>query len=453
MSENEQDPSGTREPGLLDRLLGLFSEVRPCEAANALMMLFNILLILTGYYIIKTIREPLILVEEGGAEVKSYAAAGQALILMFFVPAYSWFASRVDRGKLIVGVTLFFAANIELFALAIAAGVPRVGIVFFIWVGIFSLAIIAQFWSYANDIYTREAGDRLFPVIGIGMTGGSWLGSKVAETLFTRGMTPPTMLHLSTAMLLVSLALYVVVNRRQERGAAGRPAKDTALKAGNGFALVFRSGYLRLIAVLFVLLNVVNTTGEYILGRLALEWANAQVAANPALDAGQIVGAFYGNYFFWVNFSAVVLQAFLVSRLVKYLGLAGVLFMLPIVALGAYGVVAAGVGFAMVRWAKTAENSTDYSVMNTARQLIWLPTSREEKYKAKQTVDTFFVRMGDLVSAGVVFAGTHWLVLGVPGFAAINLGLIVLWLLVAVRILRINRQLSAEVPDQEPAAA
>ena len=70
-----------------------------------------------------------------------------------------------------------------------------------------------------------------------------------------------------------------------------------------------------------------------------------------------------------------------------------------------------------MRWAKTAENSTDYSVMNTARQVLWLPTSREEKYKAKQALDTFFVRTGDVLSAPLVFAGTHWLILGVSGFA------------------------------------
>ena len=61
--------------------------------------------------------------------------------------------------------------------------------------------------------------------------------------------------------------------------------------------------------------------------------------------------------------------------------------------------VALGATLGVVRWIKTAENSTDYSVMNTAKQLLWLPTSREEKYKAKQAVDSFFVRFGDLLAA------------------------------------------------------
>ena len=84
-------------------------------------------------------------------------------------------------------------------------------------------------------------------------------------------------------------------------------------------------------------------------------------------------------------------------------GLRGALLALPLIALGGYAIIAAGVGFAVVRWIKTVENATDYSIMNTARQLLWLPTTREEKYKAKQAIDTFFVRGGDLLSAAVVY--------------------------------------------------
>jgi len=452
VSEERDRGAEEEQPGILDRFLGLFSDVKAGEAGTALLMLFNILLILTAYYVIKTIREPLILVEEGGAEVKSYAAAGQALVLMAFVPAYSWFSSRVDRMKLIVGITLFFVANIELFSLAVGARVSHIGVVFFIWVGFFSLAVIAQFWSYANDVYTRAAGDRLFPIIGIGMTGGSWLGAKIAELLFARGVAPAVMLHLSAGLLMVSLVLYVLVNGRVSRAPRAAASGSQALAGAGGFTLVFRSRYLTLIALLFILLNVVNTTGEYILGSLVRENALARVAADPSLNASNLIGQFYGNFFFWVNFSAVLLQALFVSRIVKYLGLAGVLFMLPLVALGAYGFIAAGVGFAAVRWAKTAENSTDYSVMNTARQLIWLPTSRDEKYKAKQAIDTFFVRLGDVASAAVVWAGAEVLSLGVRSFALFNAVLVLAWLAVAWLILSHNRRLTAEAAPEAEAA-
>jgi len=99
---------------------------------------------------------------------------------------------------------------------------------------------------------------------------------------------------------------------------------------------------------------------------------------------------------------------------------------------------------AIVRAAKTAENSTDYSVMNTAKQLLWLPTTREEKYKAKQAVDSFFVRLGDLVAAFVVFAGTVWVTLDADGFAIVNLCLIAVWLALAWALVRRNAQLASE---------
>ncbi len=137
-----------------------------------------------------------------------------------------------------------------------------------------------------------------------------------------------------------------------------------------------------------------------------------------------------------------MLQAFVASRLVKRFGLAGVLFALPVIALGAYGVVAVGATMSIVRWAKTAENSTDYSVMNTAKQLLWLPTNREEKYKAKQAVDSFFVRLGDLAAAFVVFAGTTWVTLDASGFAIVNLCFVAAWLLLAVALVRRNRRLT-----------
>src|SRR5918992_5575385 len=115
----------------LDRTLSIFADVRAGEGVTALLMLVNIFLLLVCYSVIKTVREPLILLG-GGAEVRSYAAAGQALLLMGFVPLYSWFATRVDRVKLLVGVTVFFVACIELFASAVAAGTPFVGVAFFI---------------------------------------------------------------------------------------------------------------------------------------------------------------------------------------------------------------------------------------------------------------------------------------------------------------------------------
>jgi AAA family ATP:ADP antiporter len=432
----------------LDHLLSLVADVHPGEGATAVLMLVNIFLLLISYSVIKTVREPLILLG-GGAEVRSYTAAGQAVVLMGFVPLYSWFASRVGRVKLLVGVTLFFIIDIELFALAVAAKTPYVGVVFFIWVGIFNISLVAQFWSFANDIYTKAAGARLFPIIMVGMTAGAPIGSFIAGHLFGMGLTPQAILQISAVLLLGTLLLYLLLNAAQTGRAAA--VRETPLAAGGGFGLVFRSSYLRLIAVLVILLNVVNTTGEYLIARLLASHANAMAAADPAFNTQAYIGAFTGDYQFWVNVAAFLIQTFLTSRLVKHTGLRGALLALPLIALGGYTIIAAGVGFAVVRWVKTAENATDYSIMNTARQLLWLPTSREEKYKAKQAIDTFFVRGGDLLSAAAVYLGTQVFRWDVAGFALGNVVLTLVWLGIAGWILRHHRALAQQA--EEPAEA
>jgi AAA family ATP:ADP antiporter len=431
---SERSSSAAAQSGRLERLLRPFTDVEPGEAGTALLMFVNLFLLLLGYYVLRTVREPLILAS--GAEVKSYASAGQALTLMGFVPLYGWFASKVGRGRLILGFILFFVVNIELFSLAGRAGRPYVGIVYYIWVGIFSLATIAQFWSFANDIYRREAGERLFPFIFLGATLGAPVGAKLAEWLFEAGVNPYDMMHVTAGILLVHLGLYRVIERRESRRPGQAAAAAVPLSAAGGFKLVFASRYLTLLAALILLLNVVNTTGNYIMDKSVIAAADAATAADPSITKDAFIGAFAGRFNFLFSTLGLLLQAFAVSRIVKYLGMRGVILALPIVALGGYGLIAAGAGLSVIRWTKVAENATDYSIMNTARQLVWLPTSRDEKYKAKQAIDTFFVRTGDLLGAVLVFAGTTWLGLGVRGFAVANLLLIAAWFAVAIALLR-----------------
>ena len=438
--------TATRKSGL-DRALSLFADVHPGEGTTAVLMLANIFLLLICYSVIKTVREPLILLG-GGAEVRSYAAAGQALLLMGFVPLYSWFASRVNRTRLLVSVTLFFIVCVELFAAAVAAGMPYVGVAFFVWVGIFNISLVAQFWSFANDLYSKEAGGRLFPIIVVGMTAGAPVGSFVAARLFRLGISPQMILQLSAVLLSVSVLLYLRISARETT----RNGEREALAAGGGFGLVLGNRYLRLLAALVLLLNVVNTTGEYLVAKLLSVHVAELALGNPSFNKQAFIGAYSGEYQFWVNVAAFMLQAFVASRLVKWSGLRGVLLALPLIALGGYSIIAAGVGFSVVRWIKTAENATDYSIMNTARQLLWLPTTREEKYKAKQAIDTFFVRTGDLVSAAVVYLGTSVLHLTINGFAAVNIALTIVWLGAALMILR-PKPVVAFTPRRHMAAA
>jgi len=448
-------PAPGREPGRtpLDRMLGIFTVVNAGEGLTAVLLMLNIFLLLASYYLLKTIREPLILTVPGGAEVKSYAAAVTAGLLIVLVPLYSAIASRVSRVWLINGVTLFFIGCLVAFFALHRAGVP-IGVAFFIWVGIFSLMVISQLWAFANDVYTVDQGKRLFAIVGFGASLGAIAGSFVTGQLVKTWGPYPFMLG-AAALLCLCLLLTNVVNVRERRGA--RPAKaatetataevagDAPVRGRSGFALVFSDRYLLLIGLLMLVYNLVNTNGEYILGKTVMNLYTAAhgAAAAQGLDAKKVVGEFYGNFFTIVNLVSALIQAFVVSRVLKHLGMQAALLILPVVALIGYASMAFVPLLAFIRTAKVAENSIDYSLQNTARNALYLPTSREAKYKAKQANDTFFVRFGDVVSAGIVFAGTTWLGFAPKQFALVNVALIAVWLVLAVAIGRMFRKLSA----------
>jgi AAA family ATP:ADP antiporter len=439
--------------GALDRILGVFADVRGGEAATALLLMLNIFLLLASYYLLKTIREPLILASPGGgAEVKSYAAAAMAGLLLVLVPMYSAIASRVSRVRLINFVTLFFIVCLLAFFVLSRTGVP-IGVAFFIWVGIFNLMIIAQLWAFANDVYTVEEGKRLFAIVGFGASLGAIAGSFVTGQLVKVYGPYPFMLGAAGLLAFCMLLTNVVGARvKRRRGDAAQPAAAAGpsapagegLRGRSGFALVFADRYLLLIGILMLVYNLVNTNGEYILGKtvVSLYTAAHGAAAAGGLDEKKMIGEFYGNYFTMVNVLSALIQAFLVSRVLKYFGVRVALLLLPAVALIGYGAMAFVPLLGFIRGTKLAENSLDYSLQNTTKNALYLPTSPEAKYKAKQANDTFFVRFGDVLSAGIVFAGTTWLGFAARQFAMVNVALVLVWLVVAVLVGRRFQQMA-----------
>ena len=439
-------PDEERPKALIERLLSPIAEVRREEAASVLLMTLLMFLLLGSYYLIKTAREVFILTE-GGAEIKSYSSAGQAILLLFLVPAYGAFASRVNRVRLVRWVTLFFASNLVLFIFAVQAGL-RVGIVYFLWVGIFNLMAIAQFWAFANDQYTKDQGKRLFPLIGVGSSLGAWVGALRAGDLI--GTSGPTRLLIGAAAILVVCAiLSQIVDRVTTRGGSAEQAAAAEKPLGRegGFELIRKDRYLLLIALLMVVLNVVNTSGEYLFGRYVVEQANTiyGAGADSAAARERFVGETYSRLFGTVNLVGFLLQMFVVSRVFKFLGVNRALYIHPLVALTGYLMLLRAPSVQLMGLLKVADNSIDYSLGNTTKQALWLPTSREAKYKAKQAVDSFFVRAGDVLQAGIVFVGER-LLLTVPAFAAINVALVAGWLAVVAMLNRTSAQRAADVP-------
>ncbi|HET9219768.1 MAG TPA: Npt1/Npt2 family nucleotide transporter [Terriglobia bacterium] len=428
------------KPGIVDRFLSLFATVQPGEGVTALLLMVNVFTLLTAYYIIKPVREALIL-GEAGAVVKSYASAGQAGLLLLIVPLYGMLGSRLSRVWLINGVLAFFVSNLAIFYVLGQAGVS-LGVVFYLWVGLFNVMLVAQFWAFANDIYTQKKGERLFGVVGIGASLGAILGAWLAGVMF-EPIGAYSMMLVTASMLGLSMIFTNWIHRREAHTTAIRPASQPAaaenkLGSQGGFQLIFKSRYLLLVAFLVLISNFVNTTGEFILGKTVEETAQAATAgvADPEAAQGNYIGQFYANFYFWVNLIGALLQMFVVSRLMQMWGAGVALFFLPVIAFGGYMMLALVPILSLIRIAKIAENTLDYSVQNTARHALFLSTSREAKYKAKAAIDSFFWRTGDALSALLVFVGTQLLALSPRGFAAVNVVFVVVWLGIAYAIVR-----------------
>jgi len=503
-----------RRPSPVDRLLRIVTDVRPGEGETAVLLALNIFLVLAAYYVIKPVREALL----GDAAVKAYLYTGVVVVLALVVPLYGRVASRMPRRRLINVVTVFFAANLVLFYLVFQLGVPifAQGIVFFLWISVFNVMVVAQFFAFANDIYSTEEGERLFPIVVFGASFGGVVGG-----LMTRAVIPAFGVYLpmivAAVLLVVSLLVTNYVDARERRlkesdlpealntaavpaasqeipinevraAMSGQipvedvqrtltgelsieeirraleevdrpksPEEDVRAKLDetarevdlsgteSPFKMVFSCPYLLMIGLLVLLLNWVNTGGEVMLTDVITKAAELKVESGQAggLTVQEVRGASWAGFFSAVNIISLVLQLFVVSRVIKYLGVGVALLILPVIALGTYSLMTLYPVLRYMYWSKAAENSTDYSLNNTVRQMLFLPCTREQKYKAKQAIDSFFHRAGDVAVSVTFFVGTALFALEARQLAPFNIVLVVIWIVLAVLVGREYKRLVA----------
>lgn len=420
------------ELSFLERFLSIFSKIRSGEGKSVVILFINGLLILTAYYILKTLREPLIL-GEFSAETRSYAIAVIAVILFFITPLYRLAFISIKRAYIPQWVTGFFILNLIGFYF-LATNNVSIGFVYFVWVGIFGVMVIAQFWAYSTDLFSINSGQRLFPLIMIGTSVGALLGAQVAKHSFSI-LGVANMFLLAALVLLVSVFLYQPAKKAVPVSAR---SVDTPVSKSpglfGGFDVVFRDRYLTLIALFVVLLNWINSTGEYILAEVVVSYVEEITAGHTALTKDGLITAFYADFIFWFTLVGLLIQLFVVSRIFRYFGVVGAMLVLPVLAAIGYGLVVFVPIFSIIRLVKIAENSVDYSLMNTTRQALFLPTDPEAKFEGKTIIDTFFWRFGDLVQAGFVYLGINKFQFQVEHFAFMNLILACGWVMLAIII-------------------
>jgi AAA family ATP:ADP antiporter len=390
-----------------ERFLSLFTKVQAGEGRCIAVLCLQAFSLMVAYYLIRPVREALILTE-GGAELRSYAVGVQALLLIVIIPVYGLLVRRVVSSRVFQSVNAFFALNLVVFFVLGQAG-WRFGFVFFVWASIFGVMTVAQFWAFATDLFNVKSGQRLFSVIAVGVSGGAWIGARLAsagfETFGPYGLMLASATVLSGSIYLSEWARGCVPTT--SRSAQPVDEQEVGREQGHagrwlgGFAVIGRSRYLVGIAALVVLLNWITSTGDYVLSNWLVEVARQEA---PQAQAA-FIGRFMGNYWSTITLVGLLVQLLLVSRIIHLAGLARALMVTPVAFLAGYLLIGVVPVFALLQSVLVVQKSLDYSLLNTTRSALLLPTSRDEKYQAKTAIDTLFYRLGDLLSTLSVFIG------------------------------------------------
>ncbi|MBN4077010.1 hypothetical protein JYT48_01920 [Mariprofundus ferrooxydans] len=403
----------------------IWDDLKSVEGQATFRFAARLFLILLAYYLMKPVREELILVG-GGAEVRSYALAGQAALLLLLVPFYSRMIKHLHGDKLFHIVTIFLAANIGLFYFLGSAGMD-IGVAFFVWLGIFSVVQISQFWTMVSDYHCVEKGTRLTSYIAIGGSLGAMIGAMIAKTLYL-SLGAYGLMLVAIVMLIIAVLIpgAKAALRKDHHDGADEESMKHLL---GGLKRVLDVPYLRWIAASVVLLNLINSTGEFILADFV-----------TATYSGKEIGAFYSTFYLYVNIATLVLQAFVVRPLYQLVGVGGALISLAVINMIMYMSVLA---FPVLAWfaiVKMADNSIDYSVANTTKQILFLPLDRFTRYEGMLAINTFFTRFGDLIQGGMIFIVISVLAMSPMTLVVTNIVLCVVWLFVTVNVSRCFKQ-------------
>jgi len=378
-------------------------DFRRGEGAAVLLSCAFFFLLLMSYYVLRPVRDQL------------GVAVGEMELLWNFVctlvamllanPLYAWIVTRWPRRRFLPFVYRFFIANLVLFFAVLKFAPPEwqraMSRVFFVWVSVFNLFVVAVFWSLLVDLFSLEQGKRLFGVVSVGGSLGAISGSFLAS-LLARPFGPVNLLLISAALLEVSVWTMKALTRgsridsdtgaRPVRTAGGPPRTLEELDQGgvlNGIALVFRSPYLAWICIYMLFGSVAGTI-------LYFEQAGVLRAA-IADKAEQTV--FLAHIDLFVNLGALSVQLFLTGRIVRWLGIGPTLAIQCTVFGVALVLLAISPVLGIVALAMVLFRTGHYATSRPAREALFTVVGREAKYKSKGFIDTFVYRFGDALGA------------------------------------------------------
>jgi len=403
-------------------------DIEPGEQKAMLWALFYFFVLLCSYYILRPMRDEMGVA--GGVENLQWLFTGTFIAMLVMVPLFGWITSRYSRATFLPMVYGFFIINLLIFYLLFSSDVADVWVarIFFIWVSVFNLFVVSVFWSFMTDIFSNRQARRLFGFIAAGGTAGALVGPALTAAL-VRPLGPENLMLVSAALL--GCAMFCIRQLIRWRSAHddtnSTPITSTSNPLGGsvlaGIRLVFQSPYLLGIALLMLLFTTLATF---------LYFQQAQIIRDAFTDPSERTAVF-ASIDFAVNLLTVLIQLFFTGRLVRWLGLPWTLALVPLLlALGFMALAVAPVltVLAVVQIIRRAGN---YAIMRPSREMLYVVLGREEKYKAKNFIDTTVYRGGDAISAWI-YTGLRSLGLGLSGIAWIAVPLAFLWALLAYRL-------------------
>jgi ATP/ADP translocase len=430
-----------------------FAHIRPGEGRKVWLTFLYFFLVITAYYVVKPVSRSLVL-DELGHRVVPYVDLVTAILMGPVVTLFARLVNRMPKPRL-VSVSFWTVSGImAVFWKLLALPHAAIAGCLYVWVSIFSVLVVTLFWLVANDLYRPRDAKRLFGFIGSGGILGGITGSSIAAV--GAQVIGTDQLLLLSAILLVGC--WAVVERlwrfapAQETGDSGKPASphhETFLADLRGFIrLLTQSRYLLLLVALVALNKLAGTFVYYQFNPFIEQ-------TFPSADAKT---TFNGIFFGAINLVSFVVQFFFTSWLLRRRGLLWALLILPLSLLaGSVGLLVLPL-FWIAASMELCDRSLDYSVQNTAKEVLYLPIDRSIRYKIKPFIDMVVFRFGKGIAAVVGIVLLDWLGMPPRWLSLLVIPVLITWLVVALRIAReytttIRTVLQARAASQRPGTA
>ncbi|MGB3210423.1 MAG: MFS transporter [Desulforhopalus sp.] len=400
--------------------------IKPGEGRALVWSFSYFFSLLCSYYIIRPMRDEMGIL--GGVENLQWLFTGTLVVMTAVIPLFGWISSRFPRRRFLPYIYLFFIAMLLLFYGLMGESGPSayVARAFFIWVSVFNLFVVSVFWSFMADLYNNEQARRLFGCIAAGGTVGALIGPAITailvQPLGSRNLLLVSAIFLVWAILCINRLSTWSDSKMSKEKEPLAIHQDTPVSGGiwAGIIMVCRSPYLIGICLLILLYTTLSTF---------LYLMQAQIIRDAFVDSAQRTAVF-AAIDLAVNGSTLVLQIFLTGRLVKWFGLAVVLAIIPVLLAIGLTLLSILPVLSVLLSVQIIRRAGNYAVMKPAREMLYVVLRREEKYKAKNVIDTVIYRAGDAVSSWV-YAGMRVVGMSVSGIALIAVPLSLLWAVVA----------------------